>query len=215
MVQSVEGTVRQIASHFDRGLMEEDREDLRAAGRVGAIVAAKRYDAARGSFNNYAKPWIQLHVVREVLTLWGRGRCCSAQTKAISKIFFRYGKTRWLLERDGQVASHEAVAERLGVSSALLADVMAAVSPSAYVEGVVEDPVFHAIESLCDSIDAGRAAEAVDRLDARERTVIRRRFFDGCTLAEIGLEIGLTQERVRQVESRALENLRRILSRSK
>ena len=54
--------------------------------------------------------------------------------------------------------------------------------------------------------------EQVDRLAPREATIIRRRFGIDCdehTLEEVGKEFGVTRERIRQIEAKALRKLRR------
>jgi RNA polymerase primary sigma factor len=56
----------------------------------------------------------------------------------------------------------------------------------------------------------------LDRLDARERLIIERRFGlsggEECTLESLGRELGITKERVRQIEARAQEKIRRMAS---
>ena len=58
-------------------------------------------------------------------------------------------------------------------------------------------------------------AEALSELSPRERTIIagRRLSDDGCTLEELGRELGVSKERVRQLEHRALQKLRQSISR--
>jgi DNA-directed RNA polymerase specialized sigma24 family protein len=51
-------------------------------------------------------------------------------------------------------------------------------------------------------------ADATRGLDARSRLVVLRRFRDGRTLGDVGAELGLTQERVRQIQNRALARIR-------
>ncbi|MCB1456395.1 MAG: sigma-70 family RNA polymerase sigma factor, partial [Nitratireductor sp.] len=57
-------------------------------------------------------------------------------------------------------------------------------------------------------------ADALNTLNARERKIIhsRRLSDDGATLEELGSELGISKERVRQIENRALEKLRETLS---
>ena len=64
---------------------------------------------------------------------------------------------------------------------------------------------------LIESDDLGRIFEGIDDLDDREATVIRMRFgldsYDPMTLREVGENLGLTRERVRQLENQAIQKL--------
>jgi len=89
-----------------------------------------------------------------------------------------------------------------------------------YVEGSAK--VHHSVRvskapdaQLMESDDVGRMFESISDMDCREATVIRMRFgldsYDAMTLREVGENLGLTRERVRQIENLALKHLRRSL----
>ncbi len=95
-VQSVEGTVRSIARQCGKGFFDDDLEDLRAAGREGALRAARRYDPLdeRGaSFNTYATPWIRTYVMNQVLFFLSQGRF-KATSRTPRTVFFRSARVR-------------------------------------------------------------------------------------------------------------------------
>ena len=142
LVQSVEGTIWKIADHYSRGLSKEDVEDLRAAGRVGAVVAAERYDVSRGaSFNTYALSWIRAYVVKEVFFFWGKGRL-RGTNGAVRRIFFRQGRARRDLAAAGTKETPEALADAMGVNVSILADVEVAIAanvPQEYLKDVSSD----------------------------------------------------------------------------
>jgi RNA polymerase sigma-32 factor len=128
LVKSVEGTIRQLANSVSHGLSRADYEDLCAAGRMGAIKAANRYDAdhAKGaSFNSYATLWIRSHRMNEVFYFWSNGRVRLGNKT--SKIFYRYGRTQQKLAANGIDPTPELIAEELGVSLEVLQNVSSAV----------------------------------------------------------------------------------------
>lgn len=57
-------------------------------------------------------------------------------------------------------------------------------------------------------IQLDRVLVAVDALPERESKIIYRRYMDGCTMQEVGDEMGVSRERVRQIEKKALDALR-------
>ncbi len=222
-VASVEGTIRTIASQYSRGLTSDQVDDLVSAGRVGALIAAQRYDESRNaSFNTYAYDWIKAYVVEEAINFWGRGRITSRNDIA-RQVFFGRGRAKRAIEDVGDKVDHEAVAEAIGVSVARLQDVAAAVDgddrsfddPHQLVRGVplrdvVEDG---ATEGPSDVLWSFRVRKAVEALDDRSRWVIKLRYFEGMKLEDVGCEIGVTRERARQLVAGALSKLRKVLAR--
>ncbi len=79
-----------------------------------------------------------------------------------------------------------------------------------------DDPIDETVEQM---IDGERRAlwltDALDVLDKRELKIIRERRLsdEGATLEALGTALGISKERVRQIESRAIEKLRSVLSR--
>lgn len=227
LVASVEGTIRQTVGHYGRGFSQEDREDLLAAGRIGAIEAAQRYDTAdaRGaSFNTYAKYWIRVFVVREVFFFWGRGRF--SVTQSTSKVFFRYRQVRRDLEGVGVDPTPEAIAAVLGVPASTLRDVLGVISAldgvydeapdpdSERVVGVtaVDESSPSALEALCGYETSDEIRGAIRALPPRSQYVIVQRFFEGKRLWEVADAIGLSRERIRQIEEEAVARIRESIS---
>lgn len=64
------------------------------------------------------------------------------------------------------------------------------------------------IARLFMGIQLDRVLGAVEMLPKRERKIIYRRYMDGCTMQEVGDELGVSRERVRQIEKKALDTLR-------
>lgn len=227
LVATVEGTIHNIANDYRRGLSPDQIEDLISAGRVGALIAARRHDPDRdANYNTYATYWIRAYIVNEAIFFWGRGRF-KATTDAARAVFFRRGRAKRAVEGpQGEEAGALAVASVIGISPNLLADVEATVNgddrsfddPCQLVRGqplreVVEDAAAStSFDTTKMSLNQVRTAMSTV-LDARSCSIIELRYFYGMKLEEVGREVGLTRERVRQIERKALDALRKHLSR--
>ena len=226
LVQSVDGTVWEIVRRYGRGLSEVDLEDLHAAGKVGAVEAAMKYDLSdnRGAaFNTYAKKWIISRVLLQVIFFWGRGRFRGTQAPAM-KMFSRYSRAVRYLEALGEAATPERLAAIIGVSVGELTGVVAVVSaqdkpidePSRgglTVEDVVPDAETpDLLGELCRRTGQDEVQAAISDLGDRERFVIWRRFYFEETQSAVGEALGVSQGRVGQIEERAVAKLRKKLS---
>ena len=189
------------------------------AGNIGLMQASHRFDYRRGTkFSTYAVWWIRQSITRTVADYARIIRLPVHVTESLRKI----EKARVLAyAKDGREPDVDRIAA--------LADL----PPNGVKKMLVvpEDPFPiddpGTSEEVCTTADEGRPSpeemaivaqkqmllrEQVGRLTPREATVIRRRFGIDCaehTLAEVGEEIGLTRERIRQIEAKALKKLRR------
>ncbi len=205
--------------------------DLVQEGHVGLLEAAARFDPAREvRFSTYATWWIRAAIQDYVLRNWSivRGGTSSAQ----KALFFNLRRLRARISRlNGAMTEtemHAAIAAAVGVSpadAALMAARLGApdASLSAPVgdeEGGGERQDFLVDERpLPEEVAAGTIdgerrrrwlGSALDTLDARERAIVqsRRLSEEGATLEALGESLGISKERVRQIEARALEKLR-------
>jgi RNA polymerase sigma-32 factor len=206
--------------------------DLVQEGHIGLLEAAARFEPSREvRFSTYATWWIRASMQDYVLRNWSivRGGTSSAQ----KALFFNLRRLRArLAQGDRQLTSqamHEEIAAALGVSIADVQTMDARLSGSdtslqAPVGGADSDggerldflasdaPLPD--EQVSDMIDGERARvwlrDALGALTEREMRIIRARRLseDGATLEELGLDLGISKERVRQIETRALEKLR-------
>ncbi len=209
--------------------------DLVQEGHIGLLEAASRFEPERGvRFSTYATWWIRASMQDYILRNWSivRGGTSSAQ----KALFFNLRRLRARLAR-GQpgLASgelHRQISERLGVSRADVALMDSRLSgPDASLNAPVSDESGAADrmdflvsddplpdETVAEQIDVARRArwlrQALGALDARELSIIRARRLseDGATLETLGTRLGISKERVRQIESRAMEKLRRALT---
>ncbi len=209
--------------------------DLVQEGYVGLLEAAARFEPDREvRFSTYASWWIRASMQDYILRNWSivRGGTSSAQ----KALFFNLRRLRAKLARgDSQLtaqAIHEEIAAALGVS---LADVQTMDARLSANDTSLQSPTISgdadsgerldmlaSEEPLPDEqvsmvIDTERRRvwlkEALGHLNEREMRIIqaRRLVDEGATLEELGADLGISKERVRQIESRALEKLRNAL----
>lgn len=211
--------------------------DLVQEGHVGLLEAASRFEPERDvRFSTYATWWIRAAMQDYVLRNWSivRGGTSSAQ----KALFFNLRRLRARLAQGGEQLSSEAIyreiSTRIGVSArdvALMDSRLAA--PDTSLDApisdadsgsagrmdflVSEDPLPDEIagKRIDEERRATWLASALRVLNERERRIIaeRRLQDDGMTLEALGSSLGISKERVRQIESRALDKLREVLSR--
>ena len=204
--------------------------DLVQEGVIGLLQAAERFDPDRDvRFSTYATWWIRSAIQDFILRNWSIVR--TGTTASQKSLFFNLRRLRARIEdataggldHDGRLR----IAEQLSVN---LTDVEAMESRMASGDQSLNLPVGEegneewqsflvdersgpddAVRRHHDSAVRSRALrEALTQLDRRERRIIERRRLteEGTTLEELGQELGVSKERVRQLEHRALGKLR-------
>jgi len=208
--------------------------DLIQEGHVGLLEAAARFEPERDvRFSTYATWWIRASMQDYILRNWSivRGGTSSAQ----KALFFNLRRLRARLaqgdERLSNAAIYKEISTALGVPESDVAIMDARLSGSDFSLNapvaddagssdrmdflVSDDPLPD--EVVGESIDVERRSgwlrKALGVLNERERRIIaeRRLRDDGATLEALGEALGISKERVRQIESRALEKLRSAL----
>lgn len=209
--------------------------DLVQEGHIGLLEAAARFEPSRDvRFSTYATWWIRASMQDYVLRNWSivRGGTSSAQ----KALFFNLRRLRAkLAQGDRQLtarAVHEEIAAALGVS---LADVQTMDARLSSSDTSLQAPISAGDadggerldllacaaplpdEQVSDMIDQERRrtwlGHALKQLNEREMKIIRaRRLTDeSATLEELGVDLGISKERVRQIETRAMEKLKAAL----
>jgi len=207
--------------------------DLVQEGHVGLLEAAARFEPEREvRFSTYATWWIRASIQDYVLRNWSivRGGTSSAQ----KALFFNLRRLRARLAQNGQDgrSAHEQIAMALGVSVSDVEGMNARLSGfDVSLNAPVSDDDSSAAERgdflvdtspLADEIVGSRIdgerrlewlREAMSTLSERELHIVKARQLqdNAKTLETLGGELGISKERVRQIESRALEKLRRTL----
>jgi RNA polymerase primary sigma factor len=202
--------------------------DLVQEGNLGLMRAIDKFDYRVGTrFSTYAAWWIRQAVAREA----------TRQRETVRMPFGLVDKrrrasraARALAQTLGRAADSDEVAEELGMTEAQARRALEAVPRSIPLHAHVSeegdrpwDEVLSDEEAtMIDEDVAARqrqraAVRVLDRLTPREQHILRRRFGLGgdgeeVTLREIGEELGLSRERIRQLEAIALEKLRDALA---
>jgi RNA polymerase sigma-32 factor len=209
--------------------------DLIQEGNIGLLQAANRFDIERNvRFSTYATWWIlaaiQEHIVRHSSVVR------IGTTPSQKRLFFNLRRLRARLAGDDP-GKPMTDSDRLTISQQLKVPLAAVERMEAHLSGpdrslnamignddsdelmdFLEDPGPSPEDIVTDHHDSDIRAkwieDAMESLSPRERQVIKRRFLeeDRTTLAEIGVTFGVTKERVRQIEGKALTKLRNALS---
>lgn len=210
--------------------------DLIQEGHVGLLEAAARFDPEREvRFSTYATWWIRASIQDYILRNWSivRGGTSSAQ----KALFFNLRRLRAKLsagrEPRGNFVLMGEIAKALGVNRSDVEMMDTRLSgPDVSLNAPVADADNSAserIEFLVDkqplqdetvggAIDTDRRVawlkDALTHLSEREYSILRERRLseEGMTLEELGMQLGISKERVRQIESRAIEKLRTALT---
>jgi len=198
--------------------------DLIHEGTLGLMEAAKRFDPERNvKFISYAVWWVRqaiFHALSEHARVFRLPQKLSGQ---VSRLSAAREKLKGELERMPTIAE---LAERTALPPAEVEQLLLAAGDDVSLSTTVgddgglelgdtleQDSVPSAEVEMIRSSFERRIQGMVSGLDEKEREVIRMRFgLDGedpKTLQEIGEEMGLSRERIRQIESRAKEKLRR------
>ena len=213
-----------VATRFRRYGLPLD--DLIQQGNLGLMRAAEKYDPDNGArFSTYAAWWIRASMQEFVMRNWSVVR--TATNASQKKLFFHLRKTLAKLD-DGQPrdeALSKSVARELDVPEEQVEIMLGRMSgqdlslntpQSDGEEGgrdwmeMLEDDSVATEEQVLDDLETTRRRrllhDAVDALPEREKLIITERHLvdDPRTLAEIGGDLGISKERVRQLEERAM-----------
>ena len=215
-----------IARRFDHGLMP--LQDLIQEGNIGLMKAVDRFDPGRGfRFSTYATWWIR-HAINRALANKGRTVRLPAHVSADLQ---RLGRIRREMELKGKSQlSPELLAERSGLSIVRVRKLLdltldSTISLDTPYGG---DDARTLLDSMSDEEDSALGAriefeslsailqDAVDKLQPIEIDILRERYgldrsddFEPMTLRELGERHSLSRERIRQLQERALDKLRR------
>ena len=202
--------------------------DLIAEGNIGLMTAVDRFDPDRGAkFSTYSAWWINQSIKR---ALSNQSKTIRLPAHMVDKIARLRRISAILTEELGRVPTDEELSEELGIPAHKISRLKRASQRPTSLDAPVNDgeginfgeiigdeKAVHPLEALEDKTLKGQLADLLEVLDEREYRIIGARYgLDGnkpLKLEEVGGEFGVTRERIRQLQAKALTKMRRALHR--
>jgi len=198
--------------------------DLIQEGNLGLMKAVEKYEYQRGfRFSTYATWWIRQTITRAIAD---QGRTIRVPVHMVDRIRQLYRTTHEMEQRLGRVPTTDELAEEIGVNTNKVEWMMRVSWLPLSLESpinddeedselgmFIEDQVTPSpIQSTYANLLREKVQQVLDTLPPREARILRLRFGlengRAYTLEEVGQKFGLTRERIRQIESKALRRLR-------
>ncbi|MCP3964910.1 MAG: RNA polymerase sigma factor RpoD/SigA [Lentisphaerae bacterium] len=212
--------VVKLANEFlNRGL---SKHDLISEGNIGLMTAAEKFDPNKGAkFSTYSTWWIKQAMRRAIAE---QSRTIRIPVQSVEKINKIRRAQREMARELGRAPSVQELAEHLELSPRTISELRhASLNTSSLNEPIIagedgeiqdfiEDKPERSPDKVLGDVESMHHLYAlVKRLSEREQQVLRMRFgLDGnpvMTLEEVGVAVGCTRERVRQIQNKAIKKL--------
>ncbi len=205
--------------------------DLIQEGNIGLMKAVKRFDPGRGvRLVSFAIHWIKAEIHEYIIRNWRLVKV--ATTKAQRKLFFNLRG----LKHDTNTLSRDevqAVAQQLGVKPEEVVEMETRLTgrdlpleggsddederfaPIAYLPDPHAEPSEVLEHAQLARLQDDGLRNALESLDERSRAIVKRRWLtegDSATLHELAAEYGVSAERIRQIEAKAMQKMRGLLT---
>ena len=205
--------------------------DLIQEGNIGLMKAVKRFDLARGvRLVSFAIHWIKAEIHEYIIKNWRLVKI--ATTKAQRKLFFNLRG----MKKDSatlQPAEVQSIATQLGVKPEEVVEMETRLTgrdipldagsdddderfaPIAYLPDPHAEPSEVLAQTQLAHLQDIGLKTALASLDDRSRTIVQRRWLtegDSATLHELAAEYGVSAERIRQIEAKAMQKMRGMLA---
>ena len=205
--------------------------DLIQEGNIGLMKAVKRFDPSRGvRLVSFAIHWIKAEIHEYILKNWRLVKI--ATTKAQRKLFFNLRG----MKKDSttlQPAEVQSIATQLGVKPEEVVEMETRLTgrdipldagsddederfaPIAYLPDPHAEPSALVEQAELAHLQDTGLRDALASLDDRSRAIVQRRWLaegDSATLHELAAEYGVSAERIRQIEAKAMQKMRGLLA---